>query len=155
MNKVLLSLVGVCLLARSAGAGDWPGWRGPDNNGVSAEKTLPTHWSATANVRWKVPLPGAGVSTPVVWGERIFVTASDGRLNDRLHVFCFRRAEGKQLWHTRLFGSAPTDLYPPGGMAVPTPAADGKHLYVLFGTGDLAALDFDGKPAWIRSLAQE
>jgi outer membrane protein assembly factor BamB len=102
-----------------------------------------------------VPVPGAGVSSPAVTGDRVFLTASDGRRNDRLHVFCFRRADGATLWHTRLFGSAPTDLYPPGGMAVPTPATDGKLLFVLFGTGDLAALDFDGKPVWIRSLAEE
>jgi outer membrane protein assembly factor BamB len=100
-------------------------------------------------------LTGAGISAPVVWGERVFLTASDGRLNDRLHVFCYDRKDGSLLWHTRLFGTAPTDLYPPGGMAVPTPATDGKHLYALFGTGDLVALDLAGKPVWIRSLAQE
>src|SRR4029077_5824563 len=63
--------------------------------------------------------------------------------------------DGSRLWHTRLFGTAPTDLYPPGGMAVPTPATDGKHLYALFGTGALVALERAGKPVWIRSLAQE
>jgi len=112
-------------------------------------------WSRTENVRWKVPVPGAGVSSPVVWGDRVFLTASDGRLNDRLHVFCWQRSDGRLLWHVKLFGSAPTDLYAQGGMAVPTPATDGQRLYVLFGTGELAALDFDGKPVWIRSLAEE
>ena len=136
-------------------ADNWPGWRGPGNRGITAETKLPLNWSATKNVRWKVELPGAGVSQPVVWEDRIFLTASDGRANDQLHVYCYHRADGKMLWHAKLFGSAPTDLYPPGGMAVPTPATDGKLLYVLFGTGDLAALDFDGKPAWIRSLAEE
>ncbi len=136
-------------------ADNWPGWRGPNNVGISEEKNLPVSWSRVKNVRWKAELPGAGVSAPVVWEDRIFLTASDGRLNDRLHVYCHHRADGRLLWHTRLFGSAPTDLYPPGGMAVPTPATDGKAVYVLFGTGDLAAIDFDGKPLWIRSLAQE
>ena len=137
-------------------AADWPGWRGPDGNGVSPEKNLPVAWSATENVRWKVPLPGAGVSTPVVWGDRIFLTASDGRLNDRLHVYCYHRDDGRLLWHARFFGSAqPEGQFPPGGMAVPTPATDGKHVYALFGTGDLVCLDFDGKPVWMRSLAQE
>lgn len=134
---------------------NWPAWRGPGNQGISAEKYLPVAWSSTKNVRWKVPLEGAGVSQPVVWEDHVLLTASDGRLNDRLHVFCYHRKDGKLLWHTRLFGTAPTDLYPPGGMAVPTPATDGKQLFVLFGTGDLAALDFAGKPVWIRSLAQE
>jgi outer membrane protein assembly factor BamB len=102
-----------------------------------------------------VPLKGAGVSSPVVWGEHIVLTTSEGRLNDRLHVYCYHRRDGRLLWHTRLFGSSPTDLYAPGGMAVPTPATDGKGVYVLFGTGDLACLDLDGKPRWIRCLAEE
>jgi len=136
-------------------ADNWPGWRGPANNGISAEKDLPVQWSATQNVRWKIPLQGAGVSAPVVWKDHIFLTASDGRLNDRLHVYCYHRADGRLLWHTKLFGSAPTDLYPAGGMAVPTPVTDGKHLFTLFGTGELVCLDFAGKPVWIRSLAEE
>jgi outer membrane protein assembly factor BamB len=136
-------------------AENWPQWRGPTGMGISSEKNLPLDWSRTKNIRWKVELQGAGVSAPVVWGERVFLTASDGRLNDRLHVFGYARKDGRLLWHTRLFGTAPTDLYAPGGMAVPTPATDGKRLYALFGTGDLVALDFAGKPVWVRSLAQE
>jgi len=145
----------ILMIAAAARADNWPGWRGPTGMGISAETDLPVRWSGKDNIRWKVLVPGAGVSAPVVWGERVFLTASDGRLNDRLHVYCYDRKDGKQLWHAKLFGTAPTDLFAPGGMAVPTPVTDGKHLYVLFGTGDLFSLDFAGKPAWIRSLAQE
>lgn len=148
----LLILFAIQLPAR---ADNWPQWRGPDNRGISAEKNLPLSWSKDKGVRWKVALEGAGVSQPIVWNERVILTASDGRANDRLHVYCYHRDDGKLLWHTRLFGSAPTDLYPLGGMAVPTPATDGKLIFVLFGTGELAALDMTGKPAWIRSLAEE
>ncbi len=155
MTRTILLIAIVLTVAPSAAAENWPGWRGPNNRGVSSESELPLHWSRDKNVRWKVAVPGAGVSAPVVWDDRIFLTASDGRLNDRLHVLCYHRADGRLLWHTRLFGSAPTDLFPAGGMAVPTPATDGKSLYVLFGTGELAALDFAGKPLWIRSLAEE
>jgi outer membrane protein assembly factor BamB len=154
MKRVILFMI-LGILSTPVHADNWPGWRGPGNLGISNETHLPLSWSSTKNVRWKVELQGAGVSQPVVWEDRIFLTASDGRLNDRLHVYCHARADGKLLWHTRLFGSAPTDLYPLGGMAVPTPATDGKNVYVLFGTGELAALDFDGKPVWIRSLADE
>jgi outer membrane protein assembly factor BamB len=154
MKRALLLAV-LAIFPTIAYADNWPQWRGPGNRGISAETKLPLTWSATKNMRWKVKLDGAGVSQPIVWDDRIFLTASDGRLNDRLHVYCYARADGKLLWHARLFGSAPTDLYPQGGMAVPTPATDGKLVYVLFGTGDLAALDLDGKPAWIRSLADE
>ncbi len=152
MIRTILILL---ILAPAALAGNWPGFRGPTGDGLSGEQRLPTHWSKTANVRWKVPVQGVGVSTPVVWGERVVLTASEGRLNDRLHVYCHHRRDGRLLWHTRLFGSAPTDLYAQGGMAVPTPATDGQRLFVLFGTGDLACLDLDGKPLWIRSLAEE
>ena len=153
--KYLVVLAVSVIAASAATADNWPGWRGPNNRGISGEVGLPLTWSKTQNVRWKVAVPGAGVSNPVVWGDHVFLTASDGRLNDRLHVLCYRRTDGKELWHTRLFGSAPTDLYPPGGMAVPTPATDGRAVYVLFGTGELAALDFAGKPLWVRSLADE
>lgn len=151
-------LTAFCLLltANCLQAADWPGWRGPLGTGVSTESNLPSKWSATQNVRWKAPLQGAGVSAPVVSGERIFLTTSDSRGSDRLHVHCYRRSDGKELWSTTLFGSAqPEGQFPAGGMAVPTPATDGKHVYALFGTGDLACLDMDGKPVWMRSLAQE
>lgn len=152
---VLRALILFFTLAVPAFADNWPAWRGPGNQGISSEKSLPVRWDKTTNVRWKVPVPGNGVSQPVVWEDKVFLTGSDGRLNDRLHVYCYHRDDGKLLWHTRLFGSAPTDLFAPGGMAVSTPAVDGQHLYVLFGTGDLACLDLAGKPVWIRSLAEE
>jgi outer membrane protein assembly factor BamB len=150
-----VAVVCTLLLAPFASGADWPAWRGPTGDGVSTEKNLPVTWSKSQSVRWKAALQGAGVSAPVVVGERVFLTASTGRLNDQLHVYCYHRADGRLLWHTRLFGTAPTDLYGPGGMAVPTPTADAKHLYVLFGTGDLACLDHAGRPVWMRSLAAE
>lgn len=137
-------------------AADWPGWRGPQGNGVTSEKNLPEKWSPTENVIWKAPLFGVGVGTPVVIGQKVFVTASDGRQNERLHVLGFDAATGKQLWHTRFFGSTiPESEYPAGGMAAPSPVSDGKAVYALFGTGDLVALDFNGKPVWVRSLGDE
>lgn len=149
-------LIAVLSLAAVARADNWPGWRGPTGDGLSREKDLPVKWSATDNVRWKVPLSGAGVSAPVVWGQRVFVTASDGRLNDRLTLACYHADTGRQLWRSRYFGSALSDgQFPPGGMAVPTPTTDGNHVWALFGTGDLVCVDLDGRPVWIRSLAQE
>ena len=153
----LIPVVFVLLFSASAvRADDWPGWRGPAGTGITNETDLPVSWSATDNVRWKISLEGAGVSSPVVVGERVFLTASDGRFNDQLHVTCYDRSKGELLWHVKLFGSAVSEgQYAPGGMAVPTPAADAKRLYALFGTGDLVCLDHDGKPVWMRSLAQE
>src|SRR5439155_11841034 len=106
-------------------ADNWPGWRGPGGLGTSPEKNLPLRWSATENVRWKVAVPGAGVSAPVVWGERVFLTSSDGRAGDRLNLFCYHRDTGRLLWHRKFFGSAVSEgQFAPGGMAVPTPATD-------------------------------
>lgn len=143
-------------LSGTVAAAEWPGWRGPDGSGISPGKNLPTRWSGTENVRWKIPLEGAGVSVPVVWGDRIFLTTSDGRTSDQLHIWCYQRSDGRTLWHARFFGSAqPEGQFAPGGMAVPTVATDGQHVAALFGTGDLVCVDFDGKPVWIRSLAEE
>ncbi len=156
MTRRLLTLLALLLPPGAATAENWPGWRGPTHDGTSHEKGLPARWSATENVRWGAELPGAGVSAPVVWGERVFVTASDGRLGDRLHLLCFHRDSGKKLWHARFFGSATSEgQFAPGGMAVPTPATDGKRVFALFGTGDLVCVDLDGRPVWVRSLAQE
>jgi outer membrane protein assembly factor BamB len=156
MRRRLLTLLILLLLPGAAAAENWPGWRGLNHDGISSEKGLPTRWSATENVRWKAELPGAGVSAPIVWGERVFVTASDGRLGSRLHLLCFHRDNGKKLWHVRFFGSAVSEgQFSPGGMAVPTPVTDGKRVFTLFGTGDLICVDTYGRPVWVRSLAQE
>jgi outer membrane protein assembly factor BamB len=143
------------LLALPAALADWPSWRGPGRDGLSEDKA-PVAWSATDNVRWKAALPGAGVSAPVVAGGRVFVTSSSGRSHEELHLLCFRAADGRPLWQRKFFGSStPEGHFPPGGMAVPTPAADAERVYALYGTGDLVCVDADGKPVWIRSLAQE
>jgi outer membrane protein assembly factor BamB len=147
----------LCLtMALPAAADNWPCWRGPAQDGVSAEKDLPITWSATQNVRWKVPVPGTGVSAPVVWGDRVVVTSSAGRSGEELLLVCVHRDSGRVLWQRTFFGSiVPEGQFPPGGMAVPTPASDGKRIYALYGTGDLVCVDADGKPVWLRSLAEE
>ncbi|GIW82676.1 MAG: serine/threonine protein kinase [Gemmatales bacterium] len=156
MKPHIAAVVFLALHALPSPADEWPGWRGPFGTGVSNEKNPPIEWSANNKVRWKIPLRGAGVSTPVVWGERVFITASDGRQDNRLHVYCFHRDNGRLLWHSQFFGSSiPVWYFPAGGMAVPTPATDGERLYTLFGSGDLICLDFEGRPVWIRSLANE
>lgn len=151
----LMLLSGLGLLPPSQ-ADNWPGWRGPTGDGISTEKNLPLRWSDKENIRWKVELREAGVSAPVVWGDRVFLTSSGGRLSDRLYLDCYHANSGRHLWRASFFGSAvPEGQFPPGGMAVPTPATDGKRVCALFGTGDLVCVDLDGRPLWLRSLAQE
>ena len=74
MRKLVLLLMSLTIWPLAVLAGDWPGWRGPDGNGICQEKRLPLHWSTNENVRWHVPLPERGNSTPIVWGGRVFVT---------------------------------------------------------------------------------
>jgi len=135
---------------------DWPGWRGLQRTGVSGETDIPTKWSATEGIAWKTALPGSGISNPIISGERVIVTSSDGPKQATLHVVCLHRDTGKELWHIKLWGTAPT-LYLAGksSMASPSPVTDGKFIYGFFGSGDLFCLDMDGGLIWQRSLATE
>ena len=137
-------------------AENWPGWRGPARTGVSTESDVPCEWSAENGPRWRVDLPGAGISNPIVWDDRVFVTSSDGPRGDELHVVCLHRDDGRELWHLQLWGTAPTLSHgAKSSMASPTPVTDGRHVYAFFGTGDVFCLDFSGRLVWQRSLAAE
>src|SRR5262245_31453535 len=150
-------------------AADWPGWRGPTGMGQTPEKNLPLTWGgkANANVLWKVALPGQdqpaaqdhNQSSPVVAGDRVFVTASywpggksDSRSLPEHHVACYRVADGKRLWDTKI-EPGPwllSDLR--GGYTAPTPALDKERVYVVFGSAVIAALDRDGKIIWRKEI---
>ncbi len=144
------------LFGTTAQADNWAGWRGSDRSGVSREAGLPEAWSDTTHVLWKTPLPGSGISSPIIWGDRVFVTESDGRRLSNLHVICLSRDSGKELWHQQFWGTAPT-LYhaTKSSMATPVPVTDGKHLFAFFGTGDVFCLTVEGELVWQRSLANE
>ena len=125
--RILISLF---LFTATLSAGNWPGWRGPSGDGISPEKNIPTKWSATENVAWKVAIPGEGHSSPVIWGDRIFLTASLTEKNER-HLLCLDRRTGKTIWASRGAVSAGVDS-PPEQRASGTPATDGKQVYVTF-----------------------
>jgi outer membrane protein assembly factor BamB len=133
------------LTASYAPADNWPYWRGPDNNGICKEERLPVQWSATKNVLWKVPLPGMGGSTPILWGDRIFLTSGEGK---NLILLCLD-TNGKTLWK-RTLGSAKRLLIKGGeaNEASASPSTDGKHVWAFVGSGDLACFDFEGKEIW-------
>jgi outer membrane protein assembly factor BamB len=139
------------LVGTRAPAGDWPQFRGPLGRAVS-EESVPVRWTDQENVRWKADLPGRGVSSPVVVGGKVYVTASSGYRHRRLHVLCFEQAGGKKLWERHFAATGSTMCHEKTSMAAPTPAADGRAVYALFATGDLAALDPDGNLLWYRSL---
>ncbi len=132
-------------------AGDWPHWRGPHHNGSADETGLPATWSATENVAWKTPLPGPSSATPVVSGDRVFVssTAQDG---SELQLLCLGVADGNVLWAQSMGKGS---RFNRNNAATPSPVTDGERVYALFGTGLLVALDMDGNEAWRRVLTDD
>jgi outer membrane protein assembly factor BamB len=144
---------GWLLIATSAlNAGDWPQFRGPQSNGISSEIGLPSKWSPTQNIAWRHVLPGKGVSSPVVMGDRVYVTCSAGPRDDKLFIIGFDLKSGAKLWQRTLAATGSTVCHPTTCMAAPTPVATADAVFALFATGDLAAFDHSGKPLWYRSL---
>jgi len=143
-----------CFLAAMPGglrAENWAHWRGPFFNGSTTETNLPLTWSTTENVAWVSPLPGVSGGTPIVWGDRIFVSSPDAAKN--LALLCLDRKDGKVLWQkTVAEGDRDNGR---NNMASPSPVTDGKSVFVIFGTGDLAAYDFSGNELWKRQLARD
>ena len=133
-------------------AGNWPHWRGPFMNGSSQEENLPQSWSKTENVKWTANLPGQGSATPIVNGDKVFVSSTDKNSEDLL-AFCFDAQNGKELWKRKLAES--NRNAPQNNLATPSPVTNGKYVYFMFGSGDLAALDYDGKIIWSRNIEDE
>ena len=163
----LAMCVSLFVAATAAASEHWPGWRGPTGMGLSDEKGLPLTWGGKeqSNVRWKVPLfPSEKVrrdqnqSSPIVWGERVFVTVSywsegvSEKEYPEHHVLCFHRDDGRQLWDVKV-KPGPwklTDLR--GGYTAPTPACDGHRVYAAFGSAVVAAITVEGKEAWRKEM---
>ena len=134
----------------------WPSLRGPDGLGVSPTADPPTAWDVASgsNVLWKVAVPKAGSNSPIVWGHQIFLSGADATTRA---VYCFDADSGAVLWTHAVTGvpGAPTTLpevESGTGYAAATLATDGERVYAIFATGELLALDFDGKRVWARSL---
>jgi outer membrane protein assembly factor BamB len=129
----------------------WPRWRGPGGQGevADAARAYPDRWSATENVLWKVPVPGRGNASPIVWEDRIFLTTAEGETRA---VLAFRRSDGELLWKTAAPLARPEDHHPKNTLASSTPATDGKAVFAYFGNHGLLAVDFAGKVLWHRKL---
>ncbi len=149
------TLAALLLLAAPAENGRvWSGFRG---NGAShsTARNLPLKWAEQENVAWQVDLPGHGQSSPVVWENRVFVTAVDGEMQDRLLVRCLDLATGKTLWDREFKASQGVKSSDYVSKAAPTPAVDAERLYLFFESGDLLALTHAGEPVWQRSLVRD
>jgi outer membrane protein assembly factor BamB len=174
------------LATGSAGGDQWPQWRGPQGTGVAPD-SAPTRWSA-ADLTWKARLGGLGISSPVVWNDRVFVTSQTGRvplrsgnhptLNSgkeaegekplgavaaaadsgkvRFLVEAFHRKDGRRLWQYAFDAEGElAEVHQKHNLASPSPVTDGRYVYAWFGSGQLVALDLEGKLAWKRHLAKD
>ena len=129
-------------------AGDnWPNWRGPDRNGVSDETDLPLEWSTTGNIHWKLDLPGRSGSTPVVWGDRIFVISTR---DDQIVLWSVDRPSGTIQWERSLGGG--NRRVRKANMSTPSPVTDGNSVWVLTSTGVLRRFDMNGNLKWMRDI---
>jgi len=150
--KKQLMIVGLAGSAIGVFPGDWTGFRGPLGNGVSDEVGLPVKLSAEKHIAWKTVLPGQGLSSPLVVGNRVFVTASGGTRQDRLQILCLNSADGSVIWKRQFWVMGSTMCHKKTSVAAPTPVTDGKLLYTIFSSNDLFCLDFDGNLKWLRGL---
>jgi outer membrane protein assembly factor BamB len=160
----LLSLPLLLLASAPLIADDWPQFRGPGGLGRSSATNVPTEWSDDKNLLWKAKLPGRGASSPIVVGDKIYVTCWSGPVTKKStagltrHVLCFDRA-GKQLWQRDF--PAPAKDYPHKGFtalhgyASATPVSDGKRLFVFFGAAGVFAFDLAGNQLWHVSVGSK
>ena len=145
--RALSTAIVLALVSSFAHGGDWPHWRGPTRDGVSTETGLPTEWSPTENVTWRIPMPDRSGSTPIIWGETIFLNvAQDGEL----HLWALDRDDGSVKWKSFLSGGDQRQRKQ--NMSSPSPVTDGNHVWVMTGTGMLRAFDFSGKEQWSRDI---
>jgi outer membrane protein assembly factor BamB len=180
---VVIFLSSIAWLTTTTGAANWPQWRGPGGSGVSTETNLPAEWNASKNIKWKTPIAGRGHSSPVVWGNKIFLTTAiegdvvpgakavthivdggqvflhpDSIGADRKHTFkviCINAETGKVLWEQTAFEGTPYDnRHRKSSYAASTPVTDGKSVYAFFGTEGLFAYDLNGKLAWKADLGK-
>jgi len=177
---MLVSFV-LLLAALSAASGDtenWPQWRGPHQNGIVDATGLPLEWSLTKNIRWKTALPSWSAATPIIWGDRVFVTspsqdetkpaepeqepaAQQGRRRrasrspggPELFLFCISKPDGKVLWKRELDNK--NQIHRKQNDATPSPVTDGQHVWIVTGTGVVTAFDMEGKQIWKKDLQQD
>ncbi len=165
-------VLAVLVVSAPVHAENWPQFRGPGSRGVSSESGVPVKWSATSNVAWKTTLAGPGHSSPIVWGDRIFLTAfrpdtgvvsslynsvmgmlAQGvAVSGQLVVVCLDRLSGKVLWERAVTEGSLENVHPNNSPASPTPVTDGKYVYAYFGWYGLVTFDFSGQKVWEHRL---
>ena len=148
MRVGILVLASIVAAPTLAGASEnWPNWRGPARTGVSTETNLPTTWDTETNIAWKVAMPAWSGSTPIIWGEHIFLNVADG---ENISLVSLDRDTGETLWTRHLSGGDHRERKQ--NMSSPSPVTNGEQVYVMTGTGALTAFDVDGTERWSRNI---
>src|SRR5437773_4128797 len=153
ISRGVVVLVCIWTAGAPVRAENWPQWRGPAQNGVSAEKNLPVRWSKTENITWTLDLPAWSGSTPIVWGDRIFLNVAEDlkrREGDNLFLWCVDRNNGAVMWKRPLGGGNHQEQKQ--NMSTPSPVTDGRAVWAMTGTGILKGFDFDGRELWARDI---
>jgi outer membrane protein assembly factor BamB len=136
-------------------AADWPQFRGPFCNGVSDETGVLSTFTLAQNLSWKSDLPGRGLSSPIVIGNRVFVTCCSGPKQGKLHVLCFNAESGVKLWERQFWATGRTMCQSKMSVAAPTPASDGERIVAIFSSNDIVCLDMEGNLLWLRGLGRD
>ncbi len=149
--RTFIALICIVLSALAVVRADnWPQWRGPSLNGISTETNLPVRWTTTENIAWKLAMPSLTGSTPIVWGDRIFLNVAE---NGSLFLWAVDRNKGEPIWKRHL--SDGDNRQRKQNMSTPSPVTDGTNVWVMTGTGILKAFDFAGKELWMRDIQKE
>jgi outer membrane protein assembly factor BamB len=150
MHRILAALVFIALAPVFPRAENWPQWRGPGLNGTSGEKNLPVRWSKGDNIAWRLALPEWSGSTPIVWNDRIFLNVAE---QQSLSLMAVDRSSGKPLW--KKFLSEGNHRERKQNMSSPSPVTDGRHVWIMTGTGILKSFDFAGNEIWVRDIQKD
>jgi outer membrane protein assembly factor BamB len=150
VTRFTFSVLLASAFGQLAFAENWPYWRGPTFDGVSTEKHLPAEWDEDKNIVWKLPMPGVGCSTPVIWGDRMFFTCEDG---GNVALLCVG-TNGKQLWKRTVGSFGKESRNPEVKSATASSTTDGKFVWSFAGGGELSCVTVDGDPVWSVNLQE-
>lgn len=148
--KFHVAILTVTLLGTVALADNWPAWRGPSGQGFCEEKNLPTAWSKSQNVKWKIKLENQGNSTPIVWGDRIFLTQAN-KGGSRRSLLCLDRVKGDLLWKKDIPYEGEERNWNPSWYANASPVTDGERVVISLGSAGMHCFDFKGNELWKRT----
>jgi outer membrane protein assembly factor BamB len=142
----------VFISSASTFADNWPFFRGPQRTGISSESSAPTTWDTEKNIKWKAPLPSPGNSSPVVWGDRVFVTSAENAKGSERSLYCFSRADGHVLWVKTVRYEKKEPTHETNPYSASSPAADAQRVVVWHGSAGVYCYDHSGAELWHRDL---